>query len=1032
MKPLKQFVLIFVIIFSLMSITKAQYQMEELGRGLVAIETDAGIYLGWRLLGTDSDTITFDVYRGETKLNNEPLEGSTNFFDSVGTGSDTYQVIPVLGDVEQTPSDIVEVWNQNYLNIPLQRPDGGLTPGFYCERGGVKDFPEGQEYSYTANDASTADLDGDGQYEIILKWDPTNSHDNAHCGYTGNTILDAYEMDGTLLWRIDLGVNVRSGAHYSPFLAYDLDGDGIAEVVCRTASGSKDASGEFISDGPADSANHAADFRNDEGYILSGPEFLTVYNGPDGTELTTIPLQPARGSASDWGDSYGNRVDRFLSAVAYLGGENPSVVWCRGIYEKVELAAFDLVEGELVSRWHFKSTEGYANWGSMGSHNLSIADVDGDNKDEIIYGHCAIDDDGTGLWTLRPETGPMTGDAMHLADIIPERPGLERWACGEGVNNPKSTLVDAATGEIILQTENGDQGRATAADLAPGFIGMEVWGGTNGLRSGSNIRVGNTPSSTNHVVWWDGDLGRELLDATNIRKYGGDILLLADGCSSNNGSKANPCLQADLFGDWREEVIWRTSDNNNLRIYSTTDLTEYRLTTLMHDPVYRLGVAWQNISYNQPPHTSFFLGYEMFTPDSLWSPSKPVNIRGMGFDDSVQIEWDANTDLDLAGYMLYRGSHPDSLTLLSDVGNVTSYMDTNVTNDTSYYYAVTAYDLDNNESIFSDVIELIPTIRPDGPTDISLRYDSNSILLTWASLDLEYVSNINIYRSLTGSDFTLYETLDKTATTFVDSDLPFSFVTTYYYTISITDINGIESFQSEVQSAKTRVSFTFQAEDANFSGDIFVENNHLGFNGTAFTNFGENNAAVEFTYVPGFGGGERTLIFRYALGSTARSGSLTVNGNSSGLTMSGTGDWTNYVYDSVGVSLNDGYDNTITFTTTGSDFGNLDEIIIVPKAITSLKDVSDENIPSAFRLYQNYPNPFNPSTTIRYDLPETEHVELKIYNVLGSEIRTLIDKKMSAGVHKFTFEMGKLPSGIYFYSLKAGHFKETRKMILIR
>jgi rhamnogalacturonan endolyase len=1033
--------LIFTVAFSFLFISQSgaqEFQPEDIDRGLVAISIEeSGVYLSWRWLGSDPDNLGFNVYRGEIQINGELITGSTNFIDSAGTGGDTYTVVPVIGEVEQDPSNTVSPWSQNYLNIPIQSPEDGITPGFSCEDGSaIRNFPGGQEYSYTANDASTADLDGDGQYEIILKWDPTNSHDNAHCGYTGNTILDAYKMDGTLLWRIDLGVNVRSGAHYSPFMAYDLNGDGMAEVVCRTTSGTRDASGEFISDGPADSANHEADFRNSAGYILSGPEFLTVFNGNDGTELTTTRLQPARGSAGDWGDTYGNRVDRFLGAVAYLGGENPSVVWARGIYEKVELTAFDLIEGDLVLRWHFKSTEGYSNWEGMGSHNLSVADVDGDNRDEIIYGNCAIDDDGTGLWHLRGSIGRATGDAMHLADIIPDRPGLEKWGCAEG-SGPGAHLVDAATGQELWVTDPADVGRVTAGDLVPGFIGMEVWGGTDGLRSAGNVRVGDTPSSTNHVVWWDGDLGRELLDATNIRKYGGGILLLADGCSSNNGSKSNPSLQADIFGDWREEVIWRTSDNNNLRIYTTTDITEYRIKTLMHDPVYRLGVAWQNNSYNQPPHTSFFLGYEMFTPDSLWPPSKPLNIRGIALDDTVQIEWDENSDLDLAGYRLFRGIHHDSLTLFSDVGNVTSYMDTNVTNDSSYYYAVVAYDLDNNESIFSDIIQVTPTIRPDAPTDISSRHDSNSILLTWSSQNFDYVSTINIHRSLTGSDFTLYETLDKSVITFVDSNL--SFTTTYYYRISITDSNGIESFPSAIQSVRPGLFFTFQSEDADFSGEIFVENNHIGFNGTAFTNFGGNNSAVEFTYIPGFGGGERMLVFRYALGNTDRSGYLIVNGSTRNITMSGTGEWTNYEFDTVAVNLNAGYDNTIRFETTGNDFGNLDEIRIIPQAVTSVSGDDKENkLPSVFKLYQNYPNPFNPHTTIAFDLPNAVNVTISIYDVSGRLVSNLVNENYQAGSYKITFDGSNLASGLYF--VRSGmHSAErgidhvfTKKIILLK
>jgi rhamnogalacturonan endolyase len=1026
MKPVQKFLLIVTIGFLLTGKSNAQFQTEELGRGLVAVATEDGVYLGWRLLDSDADSVSFNIVRGQEKINTEPITATTNFLDSTGTVSDQYFVVSLLDGVEQDLSKIVYPWQQNYLTIPLQRPAGGTTP-------------DNVNYDYNANDCSVADLDGDGEYEIVLKWDPSNSKDNAHEGHTGNIIMDGLEMDGTLLWRLDLGVNIRAGAHYSPFMVYDLDGDGIAEVTCRTAPGSKDGTDAFISDGPAASADHNADYRNSSGYILTGPEYLTVFNGSDGSEIATTNLEPDRGSVGDWGDTYGNRVDRFLAAVVHLGGDNPSVVWARGIYTKVEIAAWDLVDGELEMRWIFKSQEGYPDWSGMGSHNLSVADVDGDNKDEIIYGNCAIDDDGTGLWTLRTEIStpyPWTGDAMHVADIIPERPGLEKWGCGEGDYNPFSHLVDAATGEVLWLTANGDGERATAGDLVEGFFGMECWGGTDGLRSADNQYVGPVPSSTNHVVWWDGDLGRELLNATDIRKYGGGYLLIADGCSSNNGTKANPCLQADILGDWREEVIWRTSDNNNLRVYTTTDLTEYRIKTLMHDPVYRLGVAWQNVSYNQPPHTSFFLGFGMFTPDSLRPPAKPLNIRATAWDDTVQIAWDENSDLDLAGYRLYRGKSPDSLSLLSDVGTANSYLDTDVTNDSTYYYAVVAYDTDNNESVYSDIVQATPTIRPATPTGISYRFDTNSIMLIWDNQDFENISTINIYRAETEEmTFELINTLNKSLNTYIDEQLTTG--KTYYYKISVTDTNDIESFPTGVQTITPGSSFTFQSEDASLIGTVYVENNHLGFHGTAFTNFESNNSAVEFTNMPGFGGGDRTLIFRYALGNTDRTGNLIVNGDSKSLTMRGTGEWTNYVIDSVAVNLNDGYDNTIRFEATGNDYGNLDEITIVPRAITDVEIVDNrKSIPTEFQLYQNYPNPFNPQTTISFALPKAAAVSITLYDVKGRLVRELVNERYQAGIHKITLDGTNLASGVYFVHsrvwLPGKQAFFTKKMILLK
>ncbi|MEJ2616958.1 MAG: T9SS type A sorting domain-containing protein [Ignavibacteriaceae bacterium] len=544
--------------------------------------------------------------------------------------------------------------------------------------------------------------------------------------------------------------------------------------------------------------------------------------------------------------------------------------------------------------------------------------------------------------------------------------------------------------------------------------------------------------SSNFVIWWDGDLERELLDNTNIRKYSGTnpILLLADGCSSNNGTKATPCLQADLFGDWREEVIWRTSDNNSLRIYTTTTETPYRLVTLMQDRQYRLAITWQNVAYNQPPHPSFFVGKSMFIPDSLKPPAKPLNIQVTAWNDTVHIEWDANSDLDLAGYRIYRGKNADSLSLLIDVGTATSYLDTNVTNDSTYYYAVVAYDTDNNESVYSDIVKATPTIRPDTPGGISYRFDSNSIMLIWDSQDFENISTVNIYRSETeDTGFELIATPDKSLTDYTDENLTTD--KTYYYKISVTDTNDIESFPTDVQTITPGSSFTFQSEDATLIGTVFVDNNHLGYHGTAFTNFDASNSAVEFTNMPGFGGGDRTLIFRYALGNTDRNGNLIVNGNTNSLTMRGTGDWTNWVYDSIGVTLNAGYNNTIRFAATGNDFGNLDEITILPMAITAVESENKKNkIPTEFQLYQNYPNPFNPQTTISFALPEAAIVNINLYDINGRVIRKLVNEKYQAGIYKVKFDGTNLASGIYFVHarmLSSGkQLTFTKKIILLK
>uniref|UniRef100_UPI00406C314C rhamnogalacturonan lyase n=1 Tax=Paenibacillus sp. FSL R7-0652 TaxID=2921687 RepID=UPI00406C314C len=572
-------------------------QMEYLDRGVVAVKTGSGVFVSWRLLGTEGSNVAFNVYRDGIKVNTSPITGSTNLQDAGGTSSSKYTVRAVVGGTEQAASAAAGVWGSNYLSVPLQVPAGGTTP-------------DGVAYTYSANDASAGDLDGDGQYELIVKWDPSNSKDNSQSGYTGEVFIDAYKLNGTRLWRISLGKNIRAGAHYTQFMVYDLDGDGKAEIAMKTADGTRDGTGIVIGDA-------SKDYRNSSGYVLSGPEFLTIFNGQTGKAMSTINYEPARGNVSDWGDNYGNRVDRFLAAVAYLDGERPSLVMARGYYTRSVLAAYNWRNGQLTKQWIFDSnTAGNSGYAGQGNHNLSVADVDGDGRDEIVYGAMAVDDNGRGLYT----TGLKHGDAMHLSDLDPDRPGLEVFQVHETPSNAGVSFRDAGTGQLIwgIKTTK-DIGRGMAADIDPRYKGAEVWA-DGSLYTAKGQKLGSVlPSSTNFGIWWDGDLLRELLDSNRIDKW--DYansktvnLLTASGVSSNNGTKSTPSLQADLFGDWREEVVWRTNDSSALRIYTTTALTDKRIYTLMHDPVYRLGIAWQNTAYNQPPHTGFYLGEGMNPP----------------------------------------------------------------------------------------------------------------------------------------------------------------------------------------------------------------------------------------------------------------------------------------------------------------------------------------------------------------------------------------------------------------------------------
>ncbi|QKW15515.1 cellulose binding domain-containing protein [Verrucosispora sp. NA02020] len=571
-------------------------QAENLDRGLVSVRAGTGNLVSWRLLGTETSGVAFHLYRGGTRVTASPLTGATNYLDNGAAAGSTYTVRAVVDGVEQAASAPALQFPAGYLDVPLQIPPGGTTPS-------------GEAYTYAANDASVGDLDGDGRYEFVVKWDPSNAKDNAQSGYTGNVYVDAYTLTGTRLWRIDLGRNIRAGAHYTQFQVYDYDGDGDAEVAMKTADGTRSGTGQVI-------GNAGADHRNSSGYVLAGSEYLTMFDGRTGAALSTVAYDPPRGTVSSWGDNYGNRVDRFLAATAYLDGQRPSLIMARGYYTRAVIAAWDFRNGSLTRRWTFDSNaSGNGAAAGQGNHNLSVADVDGDGRQEIVYGAATIDDNGR----LLHSTGTGHGDAMHVGDLDPARPGLEVFKVNESGSQPSSYLADARTGQRIWSTPAaGDNGRGVAGDIWAGSPGAESWSSAvSGLTNTRGQNVGRKPSSTNFLIWWDGDPVRELLDATRIDKYGPDgdtRLLTGSDVASNNGTKSTPALSADILGDWREEVVWRTSDNRALRVYSTPTQTGIRLPTLMHDLQYRVAVAWQNTAYNQPPHPSFFLGDGMSTP----------------------------------------------------------------------------------------------------------------------------------------------------------------------------------------------------------------------------------------------------------------------------------------------------------------------------------------------------------------------------------------------------------------------------------
>ncbi|CAM3840130.1 rhamnogalacturonan lyase [Cohnella lubricantis] len=728
-------------------------KLEKLDRGLAAAATSEGVFLSWRLLGEEvtgySDKgmtgADFHVYRDGKRI--ALVTDSTNYLDRGGSLDSIYEVRAVAGGVETDGCEPVTPWEGNYMELPLQKPADGMTP-------------RGEAYSYSANDMSVGDVDGDGQYELFVKWDPSNSKDVSHSGYTGPVYIDCYRIDGTLLYRIDLGVNIRAGAHYTQFLVYDFDGDGRAELMFKTAPGTKtmryDTAGSLLSEAyitilPEDAAagySHQDDYRMSsedyaehivqlfmawheqeevaagrwpasleacfgiearfsyplsredaqeladyfldvyapsrsdrnrlrafEGFVLKGPEYLTVFSGESGEELQTIRYKPGRyDDGLMWGDyawnriEPGNRVDRFLAGAAYLDGAKPYAIFARGYYTRAAVVAYAWDGVRLREVWTADSgwvpmdnpfgdtlresdgrDEKHGSLARQGAHSLSIADVDGDGCQEIIYGAATIDHDGSILYSSRAVMPPESaapgeivklghGDALHVAKIDPDRPGLQIFMVHEGgIWGPYGyTLRDAATGEVLFgASAREDVGRGMIGQVDPDWRGLQVWSSedifsrnTFGLLSATGEQIDRKAPGTNMSIRWAADMTTQIISGSfeepvTIQDWKRGCLLTAEGTRSNNGTKGNPCLVADILGDWREELLVRTSDSSSIRIYLSTEATDRKLYTLMHDLQYRVGVAWQNVVYNQPCYPSFY-----FASDIDWSkvplPGKPA------------------------------------------------------------------------------------------------------------------------------------------------------------------------------------------------------------------------------------------------------------------------------------------------------------------------------------------------------------------------------------------------------------------------
>ncbi len=984
-----------------------QRYMENLNRGLVAVRTSSGsVLVSWRILGPEyASNATYNLYRNNTLIASEV--SVSNFSDQTNADQ-TYQVAPVIDGTELEKSEEVTPWANFYKLIPISAPPGGTTAS--------------GAYTYSANDCSVGDLDGDGDYELVIKWSPSNARDNSQGGFTGNTILEAIEMDGTSLWRIDLGINIRAGAHYTQFMVYDLDGDGYAEVACKTADGTVDGIGNVI-------GSSSADYRNSGGWVLSGPEYLTVFNGQTGARMNTVNYVPARGNVSNWGDDYGNRVDRFLAGIAYLDGVRPSLVMCRGYYTRTVLAAWDYRGGELQQRWVFDSdNSGNGAYSGQGNHNLAIADVDNDGRDEIMYGSCAIDDDGTGLYSK----GLGHGDAGHLTDIDPNSPGLEYFMCHETANGssvPGLSLRNAGTGEILFsKAANGDVGRCMAADIDPNHLGYEMWGsdGSGIYNSSGSVISTDYPTTAggqwtfNFGIWWDGDVLRELQDRGVLTKWNYTNqwtdrveTLYNYGATPNNGTKSNPGLQADILGDWREEIIYRHADGEHLILFTTRHSTTQRMYTLMHDPTYRMSVAWQNVSYNQPPNLGFYFGEGMSTP-----PSPAIQ---MVSDDFASF---AN------GVYRITPVHSGKSIEVANCGT------TNGANAQQSSW------LDNDcqkwqfTNVGSSSYRLSPVNAPSLGLDVSgVSVENGANVLLW-----DYVGGSNQKWRFRNAGQGRYQIVSNNSNKCLDVS-----------NASLGDGANLLQYTCYeashqlfyIQSVDDRTTLTLEENGVGFcSVDGSIDTNHAGYTGTGFVNtVNAIGSGVNWSVsIPTTG--TYQLEVRYANNSSAndRSARLIVDGTTriSNISMPPTGSWSAWSSSTpVTLTLSAGIRSLRLEANGALGLANIDHLDITGTnpsgASCATQSVSRTIAPREEALADVivYPSPveegmLNVSATLPSDAP----IAVMIFDQLGRVRYAASLGEMTKGTFRRSIDLAALKPGMYLIKVIAGDEVKTKSFIV--
>lgn len=590
----------------------AQRFTDKLDRGLVAVKTTKGVYCSWRIQADEYYDVKYNLYRDGTKVNAEPLDVS-NFTDTSGSESSQYTVKAVLNGVEQQASKAATVFKSNYKEIKIKH-DASLKA------------------TYEPNDACCADVDGDGEVEILMKFNNKEEGEQLYPknGPTINgvatkeySMLACLKQDGTVLWWVNCGPNMGDFQNNEQnIVGYDWDMDGKAEVVMRLEEGSTVhmADGTTYTIG-ANGKNGSSwtNYREPKGsgsvewFTHYGKEFLWYCEGATGKPYQCIefPLKRLEDGETDlkaaWGDGYGHRSSKYFFGAPYLDGKHPSIFLGRGIYTRHKFIAYDVdpKTHDLKVRWKWTNNQPGSPWYGQGYHNYIVADVDWDGRDEIVWGSMVIDDNGMGLST----TGLGHGDAQHIGDFNPYIHGQEMFACNE--DNPSNNYRDATTSKLYYRkTDTNDDGRCLAGNFYndfPGAVGHSAHDTPISTVTNEHVSTNTNGLSMNFRIYWDGDLLEECFNNTEVTKPGVGTIATFLGAYSNNGTKATPCYQGDIFGDWREEVIERTADNN-IRIYTTNEPTKWRNYSLWYDHQYRNGMVWQPCGYNQPPHVSYFLG----------------------------------------------------------------------------------------------------------------------------------------------------------------------------------------------------------------------------------------------------------------------------------------------------------------------------------------------------------------------------------------------------------------------------------------